>query len=120
MRLPVPLWAFPRRWRERYADEVRETFGRSSRPLSDWIDLVRIGLLTRLEEHVRSLLTIGLTAAAGVALIVIGYTLAELRDGVWEVHRHWWSTAPVAAFASSCAALLWIRWDSTARGTPAA
>ena len=109
MRITAPLWAFPRRWRRRYGAEVEELFAQSGLPLSDWVDVVLTGLLIRLEEGMRSFLIVGLTGVAGVSLVAVGYTFAELSEGVREVYRHWWSTVPYVTFAASGAALLWVR-----------
>jgi hypothetical protein len=79
------------------------------------MDLVAAGLRVRLEEHMRSLFTVVLTAAFALSLVAAGYTLAELGQGVREVHRHWWSTAPYVALAMTGAALFWLRRRSDAR-----
>ena len=114
MKRCAPLWAFPRRWRERYGAEVREMFDGSSRPFADWIDLAVMGMRVRLEEEMRSMFAVGLAAAFALSLVAAGYTLAELGEGVREVHRHWWSSAPYVALACSGAVLLWL-WRSDAR-----
>jgi hypothetical protein len=115
MRIRAPLWAFPRRWRHRYGAEVSEMFDGSSRPVADWVNLVAVGMRVRWEEHMRSMVTVGLTSALALSLVAVGYTLAELSAGIQEAHRHWWSTAPYVALVSIGAVLLWLRRGSDTR-----
>jgi hypothetical protein len=90
-------------------------FDGSSRPVADWVDLAVMGVRIRLEDDMRSMVTVGLTAAFALSLVAAGYTLAELGEGVREVHRHWWSTAPYAALAVIGAVLLLLRWAPDVR-----
>jgi hypothetical protein len=106
MKLPAPLWLFPRRWRHRYGAEAYDVFTASGSRFNDWLDLSVVGLQHRLEDSVHMLLTAGLLMIAAASLVTTGYALAELNDGLREVHRHWWSTAPLAALAASLAMLL--------------
>jgi hypothetical protein len=106
MKLPPPLWLFPRRWRQRYGCEVRDTFRVSGSRFDDWLDMSVVGLQQRLEDSMQSLLTVGLTTIAGASLVATGYALAELSNGLAEMHRHWWSAAPLVALGSSLALLL--------------
>jgi hypothetical protein len=119
MKLPAPIWLFPRRWRRRYGGEARDVFAASGSRFGDWLDLVAIGARQRLEDSMRTLVVISLLTIAGASLVAAGYALAELEGGVRAMHRHWWSAAPLAAFAASLLLLLLARFAPTSDGAAA-
>lgn len=97
---------YPKRWRERYGDEVSELLARSQRPRRDHVNVVVHAVMAWMELPVVSLV---LAIAAAASLLQFGYALGQLSNGLDEVHRHWWSTASAllavvtvaAAFASA-------------------
>jgi hypothetical protein len=114
MRLRPPLWSLPRRIRDRHAIEIAELSEASMHPLRDWLDILRVGLRARLEDCMRSIVTASLALTSVAALLALGYAIAELEHGIREVHRHWWSSAPLAAVALS--ALGWSALSRRPRG----
>lgn len=109
MRLRPPFWLFPRRWRERYATEAEEIFDSTGRRFTDWLNLLLTGLLLQLETQMRYVVSGALTIVVAISLVVVGYAIAELAEGPREVHRHWWSVAPLGVVAVSAGALLLLR-----------
>ena len=110
MKLRPPLWALPRRLRQRYAAEIVELFGQSKRQLFDWLDVLRLGLRARLEDIMRSIAARACALTAAVSLVAFGYAIAELTDGVRDIHEHWWSSAPLLTLVASA-----IGWDIARR-----
>ena len=106
------LRIFPRKWRERYGDEVEELLASSHHPIRDRADLTRSAVLVRWDDVLawtaksRGRLT-GL--AALVLFIATAGALAtqrvvnHLQHGVTELPGHWWSTLAVAPL---CAGVL--------------
>jgi hypothetical protein len=103
-RYPALLRLFPRGWRDRYADEVRELLRDSPRPVRDRLDLLRSVpgeqlLAVRSSPRLRRVLvrSLWVIAAALIAVGVLGgfWVTPQLKDGWVEIPGHWWSTLAV-------------------------
>jgi hypothetical protein len=81
---------YPKRWRERYGDEVSDLLARSEHPRRDHVNVVVHAVIAWMELPVVSVV---LVIAAMASLLQFGYTLGQLSNGLDEVHRHWWSTS---------------------------
>jgi hypothetical protein len=57
--------------------------------------------------NTRQALRVALAGAVAISLVAIGYAAAELSGGISEMHRHWWSAAPLATLA--VASIAWLR-----------
>jgi hypothetical protein len=93
------LWLFPRRWRNRYGDELVEQLGSDPRRLTKWIDIVRTaaGLRWRAFSERYDSVAAGLVGALALALgcdVALGVGMDEGVDA--ELLQHWWGT-PFAA-----------------------
>lgn len=85
----------PTSFRDRYGDELMELLGESRHPLRDSVDLIFLAIRLNLENAMT-----GVFRWTGLGLILVGmfasgYATSDLGDGLAEMHRHWWSTAPV-------------------------
>src|SRR5262245_41528451 len=107
MKLRPPLWALPRRLRARHATEIIDLLEASGGTVSDWLDVLWLGLSAHVEDNVRSFGFAICVGVAALSLAAIGYTFAELANGIRDIHEHWWSTGPLASFALSIIAGAW-------------
>ena len=97
------LRLYPRRFRERYGDEIDDLLGGAT--LRDAADLVRGAASERIaglrRPHARPVkalvLAAALTAAGG--LVWLGYVIAGLAGGIAALPRHWWSVLPLLVLA---------------------
>lgn len=85
---------YPRQWRERYGEEVADLLRCSGNPVRDTADVLRHAVLAWLEVEVVRVTTL---VAAGASLVLLGFAVGQLADGVGEIHRHWWSGGALAA-----------------------
>ena len=92
------VWLYPKHWRVRYGDEISELLAHSSRPRVDQINVALHALFAWMEvPMIRS----SLTAIAGAALVIFGFSVGQLSGGVSEIPQHWWSSA--SALGALCA-----------------
>lgn len=84
----------PEQHRDRYGEEMLELLHHSSRPTGDLINVAAFVLRWRTEDALREPLIIVAAILAAVSLFAGGYVVAELADGLTELHKHWWSTLP--------------------------
>ncbi|HEY6416869.1 MAG TPA: hypothetical protein VIX41_11540 [Acidimicrobiales bacterium] len=100
MKLLIGL--FPRRWRERYGEEIADDLAHSSRPGRDRLDLL-LALAPIWADDTRRLAMRPMliwTRALGAVFATVGgamtlWATSELEGGVTALPRHWWSTAAV-------------------------
>jgi hypothetical protein len=81
---------YPRRWRDRYGREMSDLLSASERPWRDGLNIAAYAVLAWLEVPLfRAIVTV---VAAG-SLVMFGFTVGQLADGVSEIPEHWWSSA---------------------------
>jgi hypothetical protein len=98
------VWLYPRRWRDRYGRELVELLDVSQRPWRDSVNVLVHAALVWLEVPVVKLIVI---VAAPASLMLFGFSVGQLADGVREVPHHWWSSASAAlTFLAVTAALI--------------
>lgn len=85
----------PEQHRDRYGEEMLELLQHSSRPTGDLINVAAYVLRWHMEAALREPLMIVAAIFAAVSLFAGGYVVAELADGLTELHKHWWSTLPL-------------------------
>ncbi len=88
---------YPRDWRERYEGEVVDLVATSRHPCRDRANVALHAVVPWLEVPMIKSLVLVSTA---IALVVFGFTIGQLADGVAEIPRHWWSLA--AAGVATC------------------
>lgn len=84
----------PGECRDRYGEEMLELVHHSTRPTGDLINVAAYVLRWNMEAALREPLAIVAMMIAAISLFAAGYVVAELADGLAELHRHWWSTLP--------------------------
>jgi hypothetical protein len=89
------LRSLPADFRSRYGDELLDLLTASDSQARDSLDLIVLAIRLNTEG-----LMVGTLRYAGMALILFGifasgYAASDLAGGISEMHRHWWSTAPV-------------------------
>ena len=94
---------YPRRWRDRYGSEVADLLGVSDHPWRDGADVAVHAALVWLEVP---MVKLALMALAAGSLVLFGFSVGQLADGVFEIHEHWWSTASAASAICACAAVV--------------
>lgn len=99
MKSDWPVALLPARHRARHAPELLELLHASNRPAADAINLAASGALWHMEETMRNALTAAAALIAALSLFALGHALAGLQDGITELFRHWWSSAPCRARA---------------------
>lgn len=88
----------PEEHRDRYGEEMLELLHHSSRPTGDLINVAAYVLRWHMEAALREPLIIVAAILAAVSLFAGGYVVAELADGLTELHKHWWRTLPFLGF----------------------
>lgn len=114
----LALRLYPAHLRARYGPELLALLAASTRPRRDLLDIVRCGLEERMEILAVTYLRPLAAVLAGIGLFALGYVVNDLQDGIAELPRHWWSTAPVGLLV--VAALLWFVPTIRQRRPPAA
>ncbi|MEX2238291.1 MAG: hypothetical protein WEB00_12235 [Dehalococcoidia bacterium] len=110
------LRLYPRAWRDRYGEEVAAIMEDSDRRALDHLDLALGAVIARMEENMVVAKWSALVLWS-VALLGLGFAIADLRDGYREVPNHWWSAAPLALALVVAAGYLSARWlDSRLEG----
>ena len=98
------LRLYPKRFRDRYGDELVELINRSDHPRRDAVNVVvhasRLRLETLMVRPLRHLLNVLVV----VAVFVLGYVVNDLQGGFSEVHHHWWSSFALVVTALAIAA----------------
>ena len=92
---------YPRAWRDRYASEVEEVLARSTRPRRDRLNLVLHAPVAWLQ---RPAVATVLRLVAAVSLLLFGFAVGQLSDGVSEVPAHSWSSAAAVLALSALGA----------------
>ena len=94
------LRLYPRAWRDRYAAEVEEVLARSDRARRDHVNLAVHAPVAWLQ--VPAVATV-LRLVAASSLLLFGFAVGQLSDGVSEVPAHWWSSAAAVLALSAVA-----------------
>ena len=96
------VWLYPRRWRDRYGREMVELLAASQHPWRDGVNLAAHAALAWSDVAMFRVISLLLAAAA---LVMFGFTVGQLADGVHEIPQHWWSSisAAVAILALTAA-----------------
>jgi hypothetical protein len=98
------LLLYPRRFRDRYGDELAELIVRSDHPRSDAINLAVHASRLRLEAVMTRPLRHVLNAVVLLTAFALGYAVNDLQDGVTEVPQHWWSSLALVVLVLAIAA----------------
>lgn len=84
----------PDEHRARYGEEMLELLHDSPRPAGDLINVAACVLRWHMEVAVSRPLAMIAAVLGAISLFTAGYVVADLADGLTELHRHWWSTLP--------------------------
>lgn len=103
----------PAHTRHRYGRELILLLDRSPRPVADTIDVLFLGARQQLEALMRRPMYTIARISLAVSLVLLGYTVNDLRAGLTELPQHWWSSGAAAAVVASSAAALLTRHRST-------
>ena len=95
------VWLYPRRWRDRYGREMVELLATSQHPWRDGMNLAVYAALAWSEVPMFKVISLLVAAAA---LVMFGFTVGQLADGVQEIPQHWWSTISAAVAILALAA----------------
>lgn len=89
----------PARWRKRYGEEIDELLSASERPFADLLDVAKQTTRWYLEAVMRNVWRTSAIVLGIVSLFALGYTVNDLADGITELPKHWWSSAPLFGLA---------------------
>ena len=84
---------YPRRWRDRFGREMSELLSASERPWRDGLNIAAYAVLAWMEVPVFKAIV---TIVAAASLVMFGFTVGQLADGVREIPHHWWSSVSAA------------------------
>lgn len=98
------LRALPAEYRGRHQHELADMLATTPRPMLDRADVLVAGVGLRLGRAIRVALAAA-TLSALVCSLGLVSVIADLREGVPEVPRHWWSTLVLAGWVISTAAV---------------
>lgn len=121
------LRLFPKAWRARYGAEVTEALSASHRStVADVVDLL-VAAAAAWGDHftdrldgrraLMRLLRVASLVLVGLGVASVAWATAELRSGITELPRHWWSTLAAAPLAAG-AVLAWMAWRPSGMRRP--
>lgn len=94
MRRRAIVRMLPRSRRERYGEEIAALLERTRGP-SDPFNVAVLAARWHVEETMRDIWSVLAIVVAAASLFALGYATNGLADGITELPRHWWSTAPI-------------------------
>ena len=97
---------YPPAFRRRYGPEIAELLERSTQPGRDTLDVTVHAVQLHWGELISNWSRHASSAALAVTLVLLGYLVNDLSDGITEIHRHWWSMLAVALVAAAAAVRL--------------
>ena len=86
---------YPPAFRRRYGPEIAELLERSQQPGRDALDVAVHAVRLHWEELISNWSRHASSAAVAVTLLLLGYVVNDLSDGLTEIHRPWWSMLAV-------------------------
>ena len=99
-------WAF----RRRYGPEIAGLLEASEQPAGDALNVMVHAVKLHWEALVIIWIHHAINAALAASLVLLGYAINDLRDGIIEIHRHWWSTLAVILVVTAAGARFTVRY----------
>ena len=95
---------YPLAFRRRYGAEIVDLLERSDQPARDALDVAVHAVHLHWEVLVNTWFRHATNALLAASLVLLGYVVNDLSDGVTEIHRHWWSTLSVVLVVAAAGA----------------
>ena len=95
---------YPRAIRRRYGPEIVDLLERSEQPARDALDVAVHAVHLHWEVLVNNWFRHATNTLLAATLVLLGYVVNDLSNGVTEIHRHWWSTLSVALVVATAGA----------------
>ena len=95
---------YPPAFRRRYGPEIVDLLERSEQPARDTVDVAVHAVQLHWEALVNTRLRHATNALLAATLVLLGYVVNDLSDGVTEIHRHWWSALSVVLVVAAAGA----------------
>ncbi|MGH2795698.1 MAG: hypothetical protein ACRDKG_15505 [Actinomycetota bacterium] len=89
----------PRSHRARFGAEIDGLLATSNRPVADVLNVAKQSAYWHVEALMRNAWTTSAVVLAAASIFALGYTINGLADGITELPKHWWSSAPVLGLA---------------------
>ena len=102
------LRVYPEPFRRRYEDELMDVLDESPRAVRDLLDVaVHAGRL-RGEQLMANATRRIASLALAASILVLGYAINDLQNGIIEIPHHWWSTSAALLVVAAAAVRLTI------------
>ena len=95
---------YPLAFRRRYGPEIVDLLERSEQPAHDGFDVVVHAVQLHWEALVSNWFRHATNAVLTATLVLLGYVVNDLGEGITEIHRHWWSTLSVVLVVAAAGA----------------
>ena len=95
---------YPLAFRRRYGAEIVDLLEHSEQPARHALDVAVHAVHLHSEVLVNNWFRHTTNALLAASLVLLGYVVNDLSNGVTEIHRHWWSTLPVALVVAAAGA----------------